>query len=94
VRSRCAVGIAVGVGVAVEIEVEVSRTTTSPLRHPGTLASRGSRAPSTSHHVGEDPSSLAIAHRGVVLESGRMVLAGTGAELLAHERVRQAYLGL
>jgi branched-chain amino acid transport system ATP-binding protein len=37
---------------------------------------------------------LAIAHRGFVLESGRVVLAGTGAELLADPRVREAYLGL
>ncbi len=37
---------------------------------------------------------LAIAHRGFVLESGRVVLAGTGRELLANEKVRQAYLGL
>ena len=37
---------------------------------------------------------LAIAHRGFVLESGRVVLAGTGAELLANARVREAYLGL
>jgi branched-chain amino acid transport system ATP-binding protein len=37
---------------------------------------------------------LAIAHRGFVLESGRVVLTGTGEELLANERVRQAYLGL
>jgi branched-chain amino acid transport system ATP-binding protein len=37
---------------------------------------------------------LAVAHRGFVLESGRVVLAGTGAELLANEQVRQAYLGL
>jgi branched-chain amino acid transport system ATP-binding protein len=37
---------------------------------------------------------LAVAHRGFVLESGRVVLAGTGRELLANERVRQAYLGL
>jgi branched-chain amino acid transport system ATP-binding protein len=37
---------------------------------------------------------LAIAHRGFVLESGRVVLAGTGRELLANEGVRQAYLGL
>jgi branched-chain amino acid transport system ATP-binding protein len=37
---------------------------------------------------------LALAHRGFVLESGRVVLAGTGAELLANEQVRQAYLGL
>jgi branched-chain amino acid transport system ATP-binding protein len=37
---------------------------------------------------------LAIAHRGFVLESGRLVLSGTGRELLANERVRQAYLGM
>jgi len=37
---------------------------------------------------------LAIAHRGFVLESGRVVLSGTGAELLAEPRVREAYLGL
>jgi branched-chain amino acid transport system ATP-binding protein len=37
---------------------------------------------------------LAIAHRGFVLESGRTVLSGTGAELLANGQVRQAYLGL
>jgi branched-chain amino acid transport system ATP-binding protein len=37
---------------------------------------------------------LAIAHRGFVLESGRVVLSGTGAELLADARVREAYLGL
>lgn len=37
---------------------------------------------------------LAIAHRGFVLESGRVVLSGTGPELLANEKVREAYLGL
>jgi len=37
---------------------------------------------------------LAIAHRAYVLESGRVALAGTGAELLANEGVRQAYLGM
>jgi branched-chain amino acid transport system ATP-binding protein len=37
---------------------------------------------------------LQLAHRGYVLESGRVALQGTGAELLANERVRQAYLGL
>ena len=37
---------------------------------------------------------LALAHRGFVLESGRVVLAGTGSELLANAEVRQAYLGL
>jgi branched-chain amino acid transport system ATP-binding protein len=37
---------------------------------------------------------LGIAHRGFVLESGRVVLAGTGAELLADPKVREAYLGL
>ncbi len=37
---------------------------------------------------------LAIAERGYVLETGRVVLAGTGAELLADAGVRAAYLGL
>ncbi len=37
---------------------------------------------------------LELAHRGYVLESGRVALEGTGAELLANERVREAYLGL
>lgn len=39
-------------------------------------------------------SALAIADRGYVLETGRIVLAGTGAGLLADEAVRSAYLGL
>jgi branched-chain amino acid transport system ATP-binding protein len=38
--------------------------------------------------------SLKISSRAYVLENGRIVLAGTGAELLHNERVRQAYLGL
>jgi branched-chain amino acid transport system ATP-binding protein len=37
---------------------------------------------------------LAIADRGYVLETGRVVLSGTGAELLADASVRAAYLGL
>jgi branched-chain amino acid transport system ATP-binding protein len=37
---------------------------------------------------------LAIADRGYVLETGNIVLAGTGAELLADEGVRTSYLGL
>jgi branched-chain amino acid transport system ATP-binding protein len=37
---------------------------------------------------------LRIANRGFVLESGRVVLCGTGAELLENQRVREAYLGL
>ena len=38
--------------------------------------------------------SLKIASRAYVLENGRITLSGTGAELLADERVRQAYLGI
>ena len=38
--------------------------------------------------------SLKIAHRGYVLENGRIELSGTGSELLNDDRVRQAYLGL
>jgi branched-chain amino acid transport system ATP-binding protein len=37
---------------------------------------------------------LAIADRAYVLETGRVVLAGSGAELLADQAVRTAYLGL
>ena len=36
---------------------------------------------------------LQIAHHGYVLETGRVVLAGSGAELLAHPRLQEAYLG-
>ncbi len=38
--------------------------------------------------------SLKIAHRGYVLENGRIELHGSGSELLTNDRVRQAYLGL
>ncbi len=37
---------------------------------------------------------LKLAHRGYVLESGRVVLSGSGSDLLANARVREAYLGL
>jgi branched-chain amino acid transport system ATP-binding protein len=37
---------------------------------------------------------LRIASRGFVLESGKVVLSGTGPELLSNQRVREAYLGL
>jgi branched-chain amino acid transport system ATP-binding protein len=36
---------------------------------------------------------LSLAHRGYVLETGEIVLSGTGGELLADDRVRAAYLG-
>jgi branched-chain amino acid transport system ATP-binding protein len=36
---------------------------------------------------------LSLAHRGYVLETGEIVLTGTGRELLADDRVRAAYLG-
>jgi branched-chain amino acid transport system ATP-binding protein len=38
--------------------------------------------------------SLRLADRAYVLENGRVTLEGTGAELLADDRVRQAYLGM
>ena len=38
--------------------------------------------------------SLALCHRAYVLETGRIVAAGRGAELLDEDRIRQAYLGL
>ena len=38
--------------------------------------------------------SLKISQRAYVLENGRVVMSGTGSELLHDDRVRQAYLGL
>jgi branched-chain amino acid transport system ATP-binding protein len=37
---------------------------------------------------------LALSRRGYVLENGRVVLEGTGRELLGNEHVRRAYLGM
>jgi branched-chain amino acid transport system ATP-binding protein len=37
---------------------------------------------------------LGVADRAYVLETGRIVLSGTGSELLHNEKVKQAYLGL
>ena len=36
---------------------------------------------------------LSIAHRGYVLETGTIMLTGTGQELLENPRVQSAYLG-
>ena len=36
---------------------------------------------------------LAIAHRGYVLEAGRVVLEGSATELMQHDEVRRAYMG-
>jgi branched-chain amino acid transport system ATP-binding protein len=38
--------------------------------------------------------SLAVAHRALVLENGRIALAGPAAELMNNARLRAAYLGL
>ena len=38
--------------------------------------------------------SLKISNRAYVLENGRIVMSGSGVDLLHNERVRQAYLGL
>jgi len=37
---------------------------------------------------------LTLAHRACVLESGRLVLAGPGRDLLRDERLKRAYLGI
>ena len=36
---------------------------------------------------------LQIAHRGIVLETGKLVLSGTGQELLRSEEIQKSYLG-
>ena len=38
--------------------------------------------------------SLRLSNRAYVLENGRVVMSGSGGELLRDDRVRQAYLGL
>jgi branched-chain amino acid transport system ATP-binding protein len=38
--------------------------------------------------------SLKLAHRGYVLEDGRIALSGSGESLLKDDRIRKAYLGL
>jgi branched-chain amino acid transport system ATP-binding protein len=38
--------------------------------------------------------SLKLARKAFVLENGRVMLSGSGEELLRDDRVRQAYLGL
>jgi branched-chain amino acid transport system ATP-binding protein len=37
---------------------------------------------------------LAVADRAYVIETGEVVLSGSGKELLENERVREAYLGI
>ncbi len=37
---------------------------------------------------------LHMAQRGYVMEHGKIILSGTGAELLEDPRIREAYLGL
>jgi branched-chain amino acid transport system ATP-binding protein len=36
---------------------------------------------------------LRISHRAYVLDTGRIILAGTGADLLNNEEVKRAFLG-
>jgi len=38
--------------------------------------------------------SLHVAHRGYVLETGRIVLTGSGTQLLNDDHVKKAYLGM
>ena len=47
------------------------------------------------HPAGEQNAQMAlsVADRAYVLETGHVVMDGTGAELLTNERVRSAYLG-
>ena len=36
---------------------------------------------------------LQVAHRAYVMETGSIVLSGTGAELMESDEIRKAYLG-
>lgn len=55
------------------------------------ISSQGSTVLLVEQNVVE---ALSMAHRGYVLQSGRMIMQGTGAELLEKDEIRQAYLGL
>ena len=50
------------------------------------------------HHPAGGAERLPVAarspHRAYVLETGRVVLSGTGAELLGNDHVRKAFLGI
>jgi branched-chain amino acid transport system ATP-binding protein len=37
---------------------------------------------------------LAMCHRAYVMENGRIVMEGSGTELLQNEKVKEAFLGL
>jgi branched-chain amino acid transport system ATP-binding protein len=37
---------------------------------------------------------LGLAHRGYVLENGRVVMKGTGKDLLGDPEIKKAYLGI
>jgi branched-chain amino acid transport system ATP-binding protein len=37
--------------------------------------------------------SFGVSHRGYLLESGRMVLTGTGEEMINSDIIRRVYLG-
>ena len=54
------------------------------------------RAARTAEASGEQNAhaALAIADRAYVIETGEIVLSGSGKELLDNERVREAYLGI
>ena len=71
-------------GLAPRLVAEVFATV-STLKNSGTtifLVDQNARA------------ALAIAERAYVIETGQITLAGSGAELLASEKVQAAYLGL
>jgi branched-chain amino acid transport system ATP-binding protein len=57
----------------------------------GTLTRQGISILLVEQNVAE---SLRLASRGYVLENGEVVLEGSGAALMADDRVREAYLGL
>ena len=51
-------------------------------------------AGTTSLLVGQNAeAALAVADRAYVMETGKVILSGTGAELMASDQVQKAYLG-
>ena len=85
-----------GAGKSTLINVVIGGALRRPARPAGPLV--GARGGGARAGAGGSEQSvmqsLAIAHRASVIESGRLTLSGTAAELIENPGVRRSYLGL
>jgi branched-chain amino acid transport system ATP-binding protein len=66
------------------------------IKHIFEIIKKINREHHTTVFLVEQNANLALhtADRGYVMENGRIIMEGPAAQLLADERVRQAYLGI